>query len=67
MGLGPNRYQIGKLANFMQKKIPMLTTLKVSFLTYKCVFYRPENNTKGGDPQGTEDLEMSFGGLEMQK
>ena len=45
----------------------MLTTLKVSFLTYKYVFYRPENNTKGGDPQGTDDLEMSFGGLEMQK
>ena len=25
----------------------MSTTLKVSSLTYKCVFYRPENNTNG--------------------
>ena len=31
----------------------MLATLKVSSLTYKCVFYRPENNAKGG-PQRTE-------------
>ena len=45
----------------------MLTILKVSSLAYKFVFYRPENNTKVGEPQGTEDLEMSFGGLEMQK
>ena len=31
----------------------MLTTLKVSSLAYKCLFYRPENNAKGGHP-GTE-------------
>ena len=31
----------------------MLTTLKVSFLAYKCVFYRPENNAEEG-PQRTE-------------
>ena len=31
----------------------MLATMKASFLAYKCVFYRPENNAKGG-PQGSE-------------
>ena len=31
----------------------MLTDLKVSFLSSKCVFYRPELNAKGG-PQGIE-------------
>ena len=31
----------------------MLATLKVSSLAYKCVFYRPEINAKGG-AQGTE-------------
>ena len=32
----------------------MLTTLKGSSLAYQCIFYRPENNTKSGDAQGTE-------------
>ena len=40
----------------------MLTTLKVSSLEYKCVFYRPEDNKKGGTPK-----ELNFEGLEMQK
>ena len=31
----------------------MLTDLKVSFFSSKCVFYRPELNAKGG-PQGIE-------------
>ena len=31
----------------------MLTDLKVSSLTCKCVFYRPELNAKGG-PRGIE-------------
>ena len=31
----------------------MLTGLKVSSLACKCVFYRPEQNAKGG-PYGTE-------------
>ena len=32
----------------------MLTGLKVSSLGYKCVFYRPEHNVKGGGPHGAE-------------
>ena len=39
----------------------MLTTLKVSSLGYKCVFYRPQNNTKA------PPKELNFEGLEMQK
>ena len=35
----------------------MLTGLKVSSLTCKCVFYRPEINAKGG-PHGLEGLEI---------
>ena len=31
----------------------MLTTLKVSSLACKCIFYRPEQNAKEG-PHGTE-------------
>ena len=31
----------------------MLADLKVSSLTCKCVFYRPEHNAKG-EPHGTE-------------
>ena len=31
----------------------MLTALKVLSLAFKCVFYRPEPNAKGG-PYGTE-------------
>ena len=34
----------------------------LSSLTYKCVFYRPEHNAKGG-----EGMELNFEGLEMQK
>ena len=51
-----------KLANFIRKKISRLTGLKVSSLTCKCVFYRPEHDTKEG-PHET----MNFEGLEMQK
>ena len=36
-----------------RKGISMLTDLKVSSLTCKCVFYRPELNAKGG-PHRTE-------------
>ena len=39
----------------------MLTTLKVSLLAYKCVFYKPKNNAQG------YPKELNFGGLEMQK
>ena len=39
----------------------MLTGLKVSFLVFKCVLYRPEHNAKG-DP-----MELNFEGLEIQK
>ena len=31
----------------------MLTGLKISSLAFKCVFYRPEYNAKGG-PHATE-------------
>ena len=31
-----------------RKRISMLTSLKVSSLACKCVFYRPEHNAKGG-------------------
>ena len=36
-----------------RKGISMLTDLKVSSLTYECVFYRPELNAKG-EPHGIE-------------
>ena len=36
-----------------RKGIFMLTALKMSSLTCKCVFYRPELNAKGG-PRGIE-------------
>ena len=39
----------------------MLTGLKVSSLARRCVFYRPEQNAKGG-PHG-----LFFEGLAMQK
>ena len=39
----------------------MLTGLKVSLLTCKCVSYRPEHNAKG-DP-----MELNFEGLEIKK
>ena len=35
----------------------MLTGLKVSSFTCKCVFYRPEHNAKEG-PHGTVDLKV---------
>ena len=38
----------------------MLTALKMS-LTYKCVFYKPELNAKGGGP-----MELKSEGLEMK-
>ena len=37
-----------KLAIFFRKRMSMLTGLKVSSSAYKCVFYRPEHNAKGG-------------------
>ena len=43
-----------------RKGISMLTDLKVSSLTCKCVFYRPELNAKG-DP-----IELNLGNLEMK-
>ena len=39
---------VPKLANFMYKGISMLATWKMSSLSYKCVFCRPENNTNEG-------------------
>ena len=36
-----------------RKRVFMLTALKVLSLVFKCVFYRPEQNAKGG-PYGTE-------------
>ena len=39
----------------------MLVGLKVSFLVFKCVFYLPEHNAKGGP------MKLNFEGLEMQK
>ena len=55
MGSLPNWYQIDnktcyapKVSNFsVDKKISMLTGLKVSSLAFKCVFYGPEYNAKG--------------------
>ena len=44
-----------------RKGISMLTGLKVSSLTCKCVFYRPELNAKAG-PHVIE----FFSGLEMK-
>ena len=43
---------------FCRRKLPMLTSLKVSPLAFKCVFYRPEYNAK---------RELNFEGLEMEK
>ena len=39
----------------------MLTALKMSSLTCKCVFYRPELNANEGGP-----IELNFEGLEMK-
>ena len=50
-----------KLANLHRKKISMLSDLKVSSLTCKCVFYRPEHNSKGGT------IDLNFESLEIQK
>ena len=54
-------YQIGNKACYIlkslqvlhRKGISMVTGLKVSSLTCKCVFYRPELNAKAG-PHGIE-------------
>ena len=40
----------------------MLTALKMSSLTCKCVFYRPELNAKGGGP-----MELTFQDLQMEQ
>ena len=39
----------------------MLTALKMSSLTCKCVLYRSELNAKGADPK-----ELNFEGLEIK-
>ena len=55
-------YYIPKVSNFyLEKRIPMLTDLKVSSLGCKCVFYRPNHNATG-DP-----LKLDFAVLKMQK
>ena len=41
-----NILYIKSLQVLCRKRISMLTGLKVSFLACKCVFYRPEHNTK---------------------
>ena len=38
----------------------LLNALKMSSLTCKCVFYKPEINAKEGDP-----MELNFEGPEM--
>ena len=53
MGSGSNLYQIGNKTCYIlevlhRKGISMLTDLKLSSLTCKCVFYRPELNAKAG-------------------
>ena len=55
MGLETNCYQMGTehvvyqtSANFIQKKISMVTGFKVSSIAYKRVFYRTEHNAKLG-------------------
>ena len=70
-------YQIGKKACYIlkickfyiEKEKPMLAGLKVSSLTCKYVFYRPERNGKAG-PLGIEFCKlwnetMNFASLEM--
>ena len=44
-----------------RKRMSMLTALKMSSLTCKCVFYRPELNANEGGP-----IELNFEGLEMK-
>ena len=44
-----------------RKSISLLTSLKVSSLAFKCVFYRPENNAK------QKPMELNFKSQEMQK
>ena len=39
----------------------MLTGLKVSSFTCKCIFYTPELNAKAMDP-----MKLNFGSLEMK-
>ena len=56
MGLRSNWYQIGNKACYIpkvskfhvEKKMSMLTGLKVSSLTCKGLFYRTEHDAKGG-------------------
>ena len=47
----------------------MLTSLKVSFLVCKYVFYRPEHNAKGRNPMdmNSEDLEIQKWNKPMDK
>ena len=55
MDLGPNWYQIGnrayhirKVSKFYVQRISMLTSLKVSSLACKFLFYKTKQNAKGG-------------------
>ena len=65
MGSGWNWYQTGNNACYILKVIKfqiekyLLTSLKVSSLTCKCEFYRPELNEKGGP------MELNFEYIEM--
>ena len=65
MGSGSNLYQIGNKIRYMlkvlhRKGISMLTNLKLSSLTCKCLFHRPELNAKASP------MELNFGSLEMK-
>ena len=50
MGSGSVWYQIGKKACYIPKvsNVSLEKGKNVSSLACKCVFYRPENNAKGG-------------------
>ena len=41
-----------KNSKFLNRNV--LTGMTVSSLAYKCVFYRPEHNAKGEEPQTIE-------------
>ena len=46
--LGTRHVVYQKLSSFVEKRISMLTGLKVSSSVCKCLFYRPEHNAKWG-------------------
>ena len=45
----------------------MWTGLKVSWLTCKYVFYKPEHDSKGEGGRGGGPMKLNFEGLQMQK